>query len=128
MFLGIFSSLIPYLIAGGFSLIYLLVALAGPPNREESPEELQLKTSASRKISLEVTELENRKHEDAFHYFDHLISVDKTIASCLTSNYYNALSPPRRPAELRRGTILQTIPASGIYAELFFRPPPASQA
>lgn len=128
MFLGIFSSLIPYLIAGGFSLIYLLVALAGPLNREESAEELQGKTSASQKISWEENELENLKHEDAFHYFDHLINADKTIPSCLTSNYYHSLSPPLRLVELRSGTILQTLPASGIYAELFFRPPPASQA
>jgi len=115
MFFGIFSSILPYMIAAGFYLVYMLFSLTQPILQKAFSKEniTEEKTISIKEISSEINE------ENIYDFVEH--SIDDSFTSQQNSEYTYQI--PKCPAQVSPPILCSHF--SEFSFSLFSRPPPA---
>lgn len=124
MFFGFFSSLLPYLIAGGFYLVYLIITVAQPAL--EKIIEKNDKTRETNHIIVEELSEDKRLQSSYFidDYQEEFIISDYRTGLTLFQDLPDPFSRRLSIKLVDRNFVKGNFKGNKILTELFFRPPP----
>jgi hypothetical protein len=119
MFFGVFSTILPYLIAAGFYLLWMLFSIAQPVvqkflQKDKNPE--------AQKILVDDI-ISTQDSENCFDYNDHFPEDDQH-SNDITNNQKPTFEAQFEPGPFPRGKVPHLIGAN-YSSGLLIRPPPA---